>query len=354
MKNRLLLIFAFIVIGGAVIAQNNDDTNFMAIYEAAKTLNQERFQDINVIDVGDTIFFPSKTEPGGIEYWVADQPDSTGRHDCVWRLTQKYLAEELPTTPIPPEPVIPEPVIDPVIDDNERSSFWDWFWIILIAIVAAGLIRGGIHFLLNKDLRKKLFRNMFKRKDPDTWEPMIKGADDLNHNDLVDEIVQTQLFGLGDSIIKSEQGILVRDSGPKKIEVLMAFGDKRARQVYMFPGEKAVRLTIKDKDGKERLEYYRRHCGNLVGAISEDQFELPDGWRFVVEETLDNPMDPETIQVDAKEEKVETITDIDPAKVVDSAMNLTDVAKEAVRKKTPTTITIEKGTIKIEIKNDEE
>ncbi|MFA6369910.1 MAG: hypothetical protein WCX09_02955 [Patescibacteria group bacterium] len=62
----------------------------MSVYKEALLLNENRFSDLDVIQIGDTVYFPARIG-SGLEYWIADYPNY-GVHDCIWNLTEKYLA----------------------------------------------------------------------------------------------------------------------------------------------------------------------------------------------------------------------------------------------------------------------
>jgi len=271
-KAVLTLIMALAFIG--VFAQFFPETkkDFFQVYQETLQLNEGRFTDINLIQVGDTVLLTSLFVGDPTIYrWVADAPEvNNGRHDCVWLISERYYFQNI-SQPMVVEPVTPEPEPVPA-KANKKDIIYLWLFGIM-----AGLI--VLYFLIT-EIRKR------RPINPNSQPPVMR--DGLSNDDAtaIRQIAQNQNLS-PENITKMERCMLVRHSGPTKIKVLMEFrnGTKKS---YVTPGELVSRITI-EEDGKTRVEYWRNHCGNRFGAIKEGQFELPAGWEAVVQNTYSNP-----------------------------------------------------------------
>lgn len=261
------------------------DPAFMLIYNQVIDLNHDRFDNINLIQIGDTVLFPARSGQG-VEYWVADAPQR-GMHDCIWILTKKYLEQSLETTEIQ---------LVPTAKPTIKNWFWEimnasigvmWIMLIIFIITLCFIIWLIIHIIKN-------------RKNPDTY-PAVMGNIKSLEDRQVARVIQ-QHINQNQKITKIERGILVRNSGPKKIKVDMEFGDNKNRWVYLKPGERVTKVTIENPNGTSHEEFWREHCGNYFAVIKRGRVELPKGWIFQVNSTTS------TKKENAKTENSETTT----------------------------------------------
>lgn len=259
--------------------------NFMEIYREALRLNITRFKDVNNIQIGDTILFPARTAGGSLEYWVADKAQNqAGKHDCIWRLTERYLANTLPTKPaviIMP----PAPVAEAVKEDNPYT-----WWILIFAVIA--IIFLYYFFRNNSDDYKR------RQRSPDTHPPVVPSGLYNSPEHAAYQIAQEYDIPFN-NIVSAQRVILVRDSGPTSWKVQMQFNDTQ-REVDVLPGETYTLITV--QEGEEQLQsLFRNHCGNKTGTIVSNgeidternetgEVILPTGWRMVKEEEYIRPM----------------------------------------------------------------
>jgi len=262
--------------------------NFMDVYREALRLNITRFKDVNDIQIGDTVIFPARTVGGTLEYWVADKAQNqAGKHDCIWRLTERYLANTLPTKPavivMPPAPA------ETAVIDSKNDNPFSW-WIIIFAIVA--IVALYYFFRNNSDDYKKRQRN------PDTHPPVIPTGLFDSPEHAAYQIAQEYDVPFN-NIISAQRVVLVRDGGVNSWKVQMQFNDTQ-REVDILPGETYTLITVQEND--EQLQsLFRNHCGNKTGTIvSNGEIEterndfgeviLPTGWRFVKEDEYIRPV----------------------------------------------------------------
>lgn len=249
-----VLVFLFAVMAG-VNAQTgrqsaSSDPRFISTYNQALLLNEDRFADLDKIQIGDTVYFPARTGLG-VEYWIADYPNY-GVHDCIWNLTGKYLANQLPTvvdtTEIARIPIL----IPPVLEESTNGHFWIWFVCIGLAILAI------VAFI-------KSFFPWNKRRNLD-HNPAISGG--LSNNPVE---AASQISALiGSRVVKSERGRLIC-AAPTKVDMNFSDGLKR---VQLVSGEEYYRIT----ESNGNVRYARLSCGNLIGGSFS---LLPLGVTFV-------------------------------------------------------------------------
>lgn len=240
-----------------------EQLSFNLVYNQVMELNSERFKNLDLIQIGDTVLFPSKTGEG-LEFWIADVPQGN-MHDCIWRLTEKYLSQEIVTKPVvtPKETVI-----------KEVSSIPSWL-IILFGILAAGIL---IFLILTSK------KNGKKIVDPDSYPPVMNSLENKTTEEVINSIQEEiQRTNPDGEILEIQRGYLVRRNGPEYIEVHMEFGDKNGRIVHMKPGEKVTKVLVK-RDKETSYEYWREHCGNKFTVIKDGRVELPEGWLFAITE----------------------------------------------------------------------
>lgn len=255
------------------------NTSFLDVYKTALDLNKGRFSNLNEIQIGDTVLFPARTINGTVEYWVADTPTAhDGKHDCIWRLTERYLAYELPTKPAVVKPAQP----DPVAPAEKANTPW-WAWLLLtLAVLLCG---AGLYIIIE---------NFKKRRNPDFYLPVMQEGLSRNLEEAARQIANNNNV-TPNNVIRTERVVLVRESGPQTLRVEMEFGDNIKRDVDIKSGEVFVLATLRTTGKNTIQELYRNHCGNKTGPVissgkintlNRDEnrnIVLPRGWRFVKE-----------------------------------------------------------------------
>ena len=248
----VLISFAFMA---SVSAQSTfKPIVFKEIYQEVLQLNHDRFANVDRIQIGDTVLFPSLTIGGVNQFLVADAPVN-GVHDCLYRMTGKYIYGQLKTTPLPvAKKVVPVPV------KAQDIPFWasDVFLKSLIGI----MILMTLIYLV-------VYYGYIKDHDVNS-NPVLPGglSDDASR-------AKQQIEGItaGLQIIKVERG---RVFGNTRAKVIMNFSNK-PQEKYLISGEDTYRVT----EFNGLFSYYRQHCGNRMNPIADGQFDLPDGWVFV-------------------------------------------------------------------------
>ncbi len=265
------------------VSQAVKTAKFMDIYREALKLNITRFKDVNDIPIGDTVLFPPLTAGGSIEYGIADEPKN-GKHDCIWRLTERYMAKTLPTKPaiivMPPAPIA---------ETAKEDAPYTW-WILIFAVIV--IIFLYYFFRNNSDDYKKRQRN------PDTHPPVVPSGLYDSPEHAAYQIAQEYDVPFN-NIVSAQRVILVRDSGPTSWKVQMQFNDTQ-REVDVLPGETYTLITV--QEGEEQLQsLFRNHCGNKTGTIVSNgeidternengEVILPTGWRMVKEAEYIRPV----------------------------------------------------------------
>ncbi len=248
-------------------------SNFWKTYQRALELNNDRFEDLNLIQIGDTVLFPGKNGHG-VEAWIADKPVN-GQHDCIWILTEKYLANELKTVPAYNPQLAPDNEIKWFIqgddftslDDSSAKNTW---WIILLSLIAL-----GISFLLFMAI-KAIRENMMNADNYPACGPNLN----LVSNQETENYFRSFLKP-GEKLVFIEKGFVrpIANEKTKRISVKMNFGDGKNRRVWLLNGEAVVRVIIQDRFGNNRSELYRSACAN--GFTSDGIMSLPATWEFV-------------------------------------------------------------------------
>lgn len=245
------LFFAISVsLSGQTSQASSQDPRFMEVYQKVVALNKDRFHDIDLIQIGDTVLLPSLVG-AGTEYWIADYPQAN-IHDCLWRITGKYLSQEIETAPaviVAPTPT-PAPVVAPKADHS-----WPWWLIALLAIVL-----GAALFLI-----WYLTRN--------NRHPVIRGG--LSNDPALAARQITAAYPRQSPAVTVTRGTLISADG-RPARVMTQFSNG-ARNATLQSGESAYQVVRQNGN----TDYYRQHCGNLVGEVSDGRFQLPEGWSFV-------------------------------------------------------------------------
>lgn len=247
---KLFFSFVFVVFAITAFAQILPPKPFNQVFRETVELNKNRFADVNLIQPGDTVLLPNKTGIG-TEAWVADYPiylEGEKRHDCMWRITERYMDSELITFPVDTTKVtITEPAF-------EGETDWRWLWLLLLLIPMTGL-----YLFLDWRRSTVLDRNQ-----------VIPGG--LSDN-AATAATQIQAINPGARISKVERGRMVG----RGRRLLLVMFDNGPRFIFLNPGQSAYRVT--ELNGN--ISYYLQHCGNLVGMIANGRFALPEGWTFV-------------------------------------------------------------------------
>lgn len=247
--------------------------SFGQVYLETIELNRHRFTDINKIDIGDSVLVAAKYYGGPNQFFVARAPwFNNGRHDCIWVLVQKYMADELPTQPVyVPEEPKKEPAAPaaetPVVVTEKTAIPW-WAWLIL------GLLAGAMLIIF---IRSQIRQRENTRNNPDAFPPVVGGGLSSNDQEAINQIASHRNLEPS-HVVGIRRGQIVRDSGPNEVLTMMEFGDHN-RPTYIRPGERVTEVTFL-RNGQHSVEYWRDHCGNAFTVIAHGQFIMPQGWRF--------------------------------------------------------------------------
>lgn len=249
---------------------------FSQVFQETVELNKTRFEDVNLIQPGDTVLLPNKTGIG-TEAWVADYPiylEGVKRHDCMWRITERYMDSELITFPVDTvKVVVPAPA------PEEEKADWRWLWWLLLLIPIIALI---------------LYLLWRQRTVLDRGQVIPGGLSD----NAAAAATQIQAISPGARIARVERG---RITGDRRRRIMVMFNNG-PRLISLEPGQSAYRVT--ELNGN--ITYYLQHCGNLAGVIANGRFVLPEGWTFVPDaeaNTVWERQSTENQEVVTKEEK---------------------------------------------------
>lgn len=248
--------------------------SFGQVYLETIELNRHRFTDINKIDIGDSVLVAAKYYGGPNQFFIAHAPwFNNGKHDCIWVLVQKYIADELPTEPVyvpeepkkePTEPAAEKPVVV-----TEKTAIPWWAWLIL------GLLAGALLIIF---IRDQIRQRENTRNNPDAFPPVISGGLSNNDQEAINQIASQRNL-TPSNVAGIRRGVIVRDSGPTEVLTMMEFGDRNNRPTYIRPGERVTEVTFLI-NGQRSIQYWRDHCGNAFTVIAHGQFIMPTGWRF--------------------------------------------------------------------------
>jgi len=299
MKKVIFAVLISFVFMASVSAQSTfRPIVFTEIYQEVLQLNHDRFANVDRIQIGDTVLFPALTIGGVNQFLVADAPVN-GVHDCLYRMTGKYIYGQLKTTPLPvAKKVIPVPA------KAKDVSTWasDVFWKSLIGIfILAALLYLVLYYGYMKD------RNV-------NANPVILGG--LSNNPA-EAAAQINALIPRSRVVKSERGRLI---GVTPTKVKMNFSDG-IKKVKLISGEEYYRITQADR----AVRYARKSCGNLIdGSLAY----LPEGWTFVPS-TEENSVwvAPKIEEQPTVETKVDSKPEIKNDELFrDSILNGTDIA----------------------------
>lgn len=243
---------------------------FNQVYLETLTINQDRFSNLDSIQIGDSVLMASKVVAGGREYWVADEP-MDGKHDCIYRLVKKYMDNKLVTVPVEPKK---DTVLAAVVAQADENIFtqkelpW-WTWLLIALFV------GGILYLF---LRDQIARE--KKMNPDNHQPVGGNVDALPIERTL--TLLTRYLLPGEILINFRTGNLYNSIGKRKFKTDMDFGDSVIRQSWLYNGERVATAVIENSDGVRRVQHLRNACSNGFGNGS---FALPRYWGINYDQT---------------------------------------------------------------------
>lgn len=163
-KLRFYLISALFsllfVFGTALILPAQESPKFLDVYRAALELNKDRFENLDLIYVGDTILVPSIND-SNVTTRIAQKPDPvTKRHDCIWYISERHAADTVVTlasnTVQVQEPAPEVRTVTPIEAEDEPRFPW---WALLLALVALAVIAILI-FIENKRVARIKQKNL--------------------------------------------------------------------------------------------------------------------------------------------------------------------------------------------------
>jgi hypothetical protein len=246
--------------------------NFNQMYEKVLELNRGRFDDLNMIQIGDTVLFPA-IQGAGVEAWIADKP-TKAVHDCIWRMTVKYMAGQLITEPV--KEFTSPPAIDPRDRILTTAEIINWLLLLIAFALVFLLLSWGI-------------KRLFKKPEPvnPDQNPVIAGG--LSEDPAVALLQLNAAYPNQPRALKAQKVIMEGPEGVFSVNVPMTFSDG-VRTSTLRAGEIYTRV---EREG-DIVNYYRQHCGNLIGEVSDGQIDLPEGWTWhLIVEALALPTDEE-------------------------------------------------------------
>ncbi len=268
MKNRIfsmLMVAVFMVtslLSVNAVAQEARPVNnqFTKIYNKVLEMNKDRFMNLNEIGIGAVVLLPAIDSPNDTIYWVAKAP-YLGKHDCIWLMTERYVAGQLETTTVDPE----EQEYLLVTGPEEQANAFNWWYLLLPLIVVALILLGYLLWVK-------------RQKNPDTYPAVGENLDGMTRQNAMTSL--QRFLHPGDTLVSLHRGTLTRSYGPAKLTVRMFFGDGFYRNIWMYPGERVVTVVI-ENNGTIRTEHYRSACSN---GFASGVIAIPNGWTIVYDE----------------------------------------------------------------------
>lgn len=266
-KNLVLavLFFALVVVTNAQpqAISWREIPGFMESYGQMLDLNRGRFEDLNQIQIGDTVLVPARVGDG-VEGWIVDKPIvNRGRHDCLWLINQKYLLNQLYVQPIDTIKVKKEEVTPPAEKStNDLAKIISWIFLFVVICFIAWFL----YYVV---------KNIFKKPEvvnPHV-NPVITGG--LSDEPAVALEQITAAYPNRPRALKVQTVIIEGPEGVDSARVQMTFSDG-VHTSTLKPGEMATRV---EREGGV-IDFYRQHCGNLFGEIYQGGYNLPEGWTW--------------------------------------------------------------------------
>jgi len=312
----LMAITMMIVMAANVWAQHptkfSDQQIWGEVWRIADLNPQIR--NLDKINVGDTVVVDTVNGKTIyiVEPWAID--GQLGDKGCLWKIAGSHLIGQLKT--IPPVVAInsAETKTGPVENSGDGIPALGWWILSVVAIVLMIIIvialrgiysglrtlrkeqytetRNSLYEIRNHQenraseierltrLRREVSLNM------ENGTPMIAGGVSDNPTVALTQIsrMYDNLFYDPNRIVKKvERGHL---DGSKDAHVIAPVWYREGVRRVMIPtGTNCYRVTVGHRDNPdyERFEYVMKHCGNLVGEVSDGRFELPEGWTFIVD-----------------------------------------------------------------------
>jgi hypothetical protein len=252
----------------------NLDQEFTATYKRVMEMNEGRFADLDKVQVGDIILFPSYWDENDTELREVGGVDANGKHDCIWRMVhrevygdEEYFVYHRPVSQ-QENASKEEPALNLLPDSsNEKSQSKNLWWLAILPMIP--LTVGG----------RKWWT---KKHNPDSYPPVGRNLNNLEESEIISDI-QNVFAEPGAKVLAIQRGTMWRSSGPDKINVLMKFGDGKDRNVWIRPGESVCKIQVQNFFGVKSFKYCRSACTN--GMIL-DEFKLPKGWEFVPNQNI--------------------------------------------------------------------
>jgi hypothetical protein len=282
-KRAVFLIVA--VIGLNLISQAQTPSDeFLDVYRQALELNKNRFQNLDLIQIGDVVIFPSRFITNSYEALIAPAPIN-GQHASIWTLTEDYLRAEI--IPLAAEAVdyyeeaIAEPAsVEPASSGYEEAKKQPLFP--RRTIIALSLI---FFFVLLGFIKKyqKFWKRLFRFQDSDSNIPIVTNIKNLNPQQLINILKKLYLQD-NERLIAVKQSILRSNTGSEEINALMQFGSAKARKIILKSGEKIFKLEIINlKSLQIRTQYLHGIC---LHNIYFENSHFPLSWELITDEVL--------------------------------------------------------------------
>ncbi|MDA3803130.1 MAG: hypothetical protein PF488_04560 [Patescibacteria group bacterium] len=217
----------------------SQDTKFNTLYQKALKLNENRFKNINHIQVGDTVYMPNLNGEG----------------------FYKFVAE--------PAVSLEESISAPIVEPTENNdSFYRKIGIILLVFVLITFLIIIILRINNRYLNKN--KNKKNGKTPIYNLSLISSEEKFKYfNSFLKKEEKIQSI---------EQGYLKRLFGKKKLKVKVDAKNGKTQNIYLEEGKSVTRIVISNQFKSCRSEYF---CDlGALRIIKNSNIAIPANWCF--------------------------------------------------------------------------
>lgn len=256
---------------------NNED--FKQYFSDALKLNLNRFNNIDSIYPGDTIYLPS-LENKGIVKVTASNKKANEINDCIWKLSKKSYLNNLveirnkkTTDSIK---LISEIKTKNVIKKTEKEinekkyGALNQAQLYLIIYLIFAIIAFTIFYIFFENYLKRKLNKLILSK---------KLSINISLKSTEEKIIFFKSFLNNDEeLISIEQGFLKRLFGRKKLRIKIQI-NYRKLFIYLTESESLTRIIIKNKSNNCYSKYYIDEGGIMI--IKKNNIAFPPNWVFV-------------------------------------------------------------------------
>lgn len=289
-KRAVFLIVA--IIGLNLISQAQTPTDeFLEVYRQALELNKNRFSNLDLIQIGDVIIFPSRCTDG-YEALIAPAPIN-GQHASLWTLTGDYLQIKIKPLTAEAATYSEGASVKPLSSDDEefynyeeveKQLFLPWWMILALILIFLFLLSG---FIKN---RQNFWKILFHPKDPNSYKPITANIDDLTSQQLIMILEKfylqdnERLIAIKQGVLQSNEQLITDQTAWNKMPASMQWDNNKVREIILKSGEKLIKIEIINLESLEiRTQYLHGVC--LYGLNFENS-RLPLGWKFITSKTI--------------------------------------------------------------------